>query len=157
MCISSSITSSFDEVSIIISCTTPTTRELAMPQYNKNLINDGPEYYWIKRILERDNDQIYPVDRGIALIFIAVYSWQTINHPFTSGQYNRDNIDAWNAFLNGDRSLIQKKVESHTAGEAAMRAAAKEEISDPAFRLRMILYMIVAIVVVVLAFKVLRG
>ena len=127
-----------------------------MPLYKKNLAADGPEFYWIKRILERDNDHIYLVDRAMALSCIAAYMWQSVNRPFSSQGYVKDHWEAWNAFLNGDRSKIQQVLDTHIQGEELLGAIGKEELSSPAVRLRIVIYVIVTIVIVVGAFKVFR-
>src|SRR4051812_41587831 len=116
--------------------TAPITKDFTLPQYNKNLLDDGPEFYWIKRILERDNDQIYLLDRGMALYCIATFAWHTVDNLLTSTHYAGDRIAAWNAFLNGDRSLIRKEIEDHTTGQELMSAIGQQEQRDPAVRLR---------------------
>jgi hypothetical protein len=96
-----------------------------MASLDKNLLADGFELYWMKRILERENNSVTLVDRLVARYFMQ-YHAMTLIMPDYKAEAHADHVSAWKNLLRGNVSGLQRQVRHKTnARKLAVRSSTR--------------------------------
>jgi hypothetical protein len=92
---------------------------------DKNLMADGFELYWMKRILERENKSITLVDRIVARYYMQYHGFPLIM-PDYKAESRADHVSAWKSLLNGNLTGLQRQVRHKTnARKLSVRSSAR--------------------------------
>lgn len=124
-----------------------------MTTYTKNLFADGLEMYMMKSILEQPDAPLSWKNRIIGGFFTFTNFWNDSSSSTLAGRVAEEHMQIWRTYLSGDRTPMQEHVDSVTRGQVIVQQMAKEELSNPAVRWRIALYLVITIVLCVGAFK----
>ena len=88
-----------------------------MAQYTKNLVSDGFEIYWMKRIVEREREQLSLWNRLTGRYFLLANVMG--DGTYFSATQNRaeEHRTIWQAFLGGNLSPMRIYIENREFSE----------------------------------------
>lgn len=125
-----------------------------MAHATRSIIVDGPEGYYIRRIIARGTKEITLLDRIVAAYFIQYYYFRDYGSFMTSRiEAAKVHGAAWQAFWSGDSFPLRQLVEDETRATQLMSAMGNAEFGDPAVRWRILLYTVITLLVVFGTFK----
>ena len=101
-----------------------------MAQYTKNLVNDGFEIYWMKRIVERDRKQLSLWDQMTGRYFLLAHILGDTTYFSTMKDRAEEHRTIWQAFLGDNLSPMRLYIENREFSEKMANAAL---IDDPLF------------------------
>lgn len=105
-----------------------------MAQYTKNLISDGFEIYWMKRIVERDREQLSTWDQLTGRYFLLANSMGDATYFSVTKALAEERRTIWQAFLGGNLSPMRLYIENREFSEK-MSTAFNADMDDPLFSL----------------------
>ncbi|MEP6988835.1 MAG: hypothetical protein ABI970_24755, partial [Chloroflexota bacterium] len=106
-----------------------------MAQDTKHLANDGFEIYWMKRFVERDNEQPSVWSMMVAGYFLLANVMGDSTYYDVTRESATERRTIWQAFLGGDHSPMQHYIQNREMNEKMVDLTFKVDIDDPLFGL----------------------
>jgi hypothetical protein len=88
-----------------------------MAQYTKNLVSDGFEIYWMKRIVGRDGEQFSMWDQIVGRYFLLANSMGDSTYFSVTKDRAAEHRTIWQAFLGGNLSPMRLYIENREFSE----------------------------------------